>query len=130
MNENVEDLTKLSSKQYKAIQLTLSGKSTDEIAKELKLNSNTIYRWKGSPLYKEELKAKQNELLENSFNKIKNLSISSLDLLEDLIVNSNSENIKLKASMYVIDKMFIINQDDILERLDEIEALVKERNKS
>lgn len=43
MYENVEEL---SEKQINAINFLASGKSIEDLSKELNLNINTIYRWK------------------------------------------------------------------------------------
>lgn len=49
MYENVEELNE---KQINAISLLASGKTIEEVAKALNLNTNTIYRWKKTHTFK------------------------------------------------------------------------------
>lgn len=128
MNENVEDLTELSLQQEKAIELLLIGVRMDEIANQLKVNVNTVYRWRAIPLFQYTLKCKQDELIESSFNRIKNLSNNSLNVLEELLSKSDNSNIKMKSAMYILDKLFILYQEDVIDKLNELENIIKRKD--
>ncbi len=54
----------LSSKQLKAVELIAQGKTQTEIAKLLGISDRTLRNWLKNPEFAQELKKKQNELLE------------------------------------------------------------------
>lgn len=62
MYENVEE-----EKQINAINMLASGKTIDEVANSLNLNTNTIYRWKKTNTFKTALREQQN-LIFNIYN--------------------------------------------------------------
>lgn len=124
MIRNVEESEKLSIKQQEAIKLIILGYSVEEIAKKLKVNHNTIYRWRKQDVYKNALSSKQDDIANNVYNKIKSLSIKSLKVLEQLLENADNENNKLKASMFILDKMIQLNDENLIEKLNNIESLL------
>lgn len=128
MSKNVEDLEKITLKQNEAIKLILQGLNNEEIARKLKVNNNTVYRWRNQESFKSILSQKQEELMEEVFQKIKKLSLQSLKVLEELLVNADNENNKLKSAMFIIDKLFVIKDEKVLEKLDYIERLLIVRN--
>lgn len=125
MNENVEGKEKISVKQKEAIRLIVSGHSIEEISKKIKVNINTIYRWMKQEDFKNELTLKQDDISNCVFNKIKKLSTKALNVLDNLLEEAENENNKLKASMFIIDRMFQLNDEGFIERLDNIEELLK-----
>ncbi|MBQ8891286.1 MAG: helix-turn-helix domain-containing protein [Bacilli bacterium] len=121
MYENVEEIEKLNEKQENTINMLVLGKSVEEVAKELNLNINTIYRWKKSQKFKQALKVKQDTIFDEITSKLGIISIDALNVLYDLMNNATNENNKLKASMFILDKILQCQQLDILKRIDALE---------
>lgn len=121
MYENVEKIEKLNEKQENTINMLVLGKSVEEVAKELNLNINTIYRWKKSKKFKQALKDKQDTIFDEITSKLGVISIDALNVLYNLMNNATNENNKLKASMFILDKILQYQQIEFIKRLDIIE---------
>ena len=123
MLENVYDLEKLTDKQKQAIKLLLSGKTNEEVAKELGINITTMYRWKRQNVFRKVLNDKQNDIC----NELHLLGNKAVDVLKELMEDASNENNRLKASMYIIDKLFQIRDAELLTKVEEIEIVLKNR---
>lgn len=118
MYENVEDLNE---KQINAINMLASGKTIEDVAKELNLNINTIYRWKKNNSFKYALRDQQNQFFNNISIELNKLGTEAIGVLKDMMENATSESIKLKASMFIIDKIIQVEDNETIKRIDEIE---------
>lgn len=121
MYENVEEFENLNEKQQSAINLLVLGKTTEEISKELNINANTIYRWKKNNLFKQTLRDKQDIIFDDLTYKIGSIGVEALNTLYDLMKNATNENNKIKVSMFIIDKLFQIKENDTIRKIQEIE---------
>lgn len=118
MYENVEELNE---KQINAISLLASGKTIEEVAKALNLNTNTIYRWKKTHTFKTALRDQQNFIFNNITLKLAEMGTEAIKVVYDIMNNASSENLKLKASMFIIDKIIQVEDNETIKRIDEIE---------
>jgi len=125
MNENVEEIEKLNEKQEQAINMLLYGKTTEEIAKDLKINTNTIYRWKKNKLFRQVLREKQDAVFDDITYKIGSIGEEALNTLYNLMINASNENNKIKASMFIIDKILQIKDNDTIRKIEEIEYIMQ-----
>lgn len=126
MYENVD---KLSLNQQRTIELLLMGFSIKEIAEELRVNINTIYRWKNDELFGQVLRTKQNELTKENISRIKGLAFNSIEVLNDIMTNSKKEQSRIRVAIFFIEKFLVMTDETILEKLDEIESLIKESDR-
>lgn len=124
MYENVEELENISEKQENAINMLISGKTIEEISKELNININTIYRWKRQTRFKQNLKNKQDSVFEDISLKLGSIGTEAIDIIYNLMINAVNENTKLKASIFVIDKLLQLRNDDIVKKIEEIEMFL------
>lgn len=118
MYENVEEL---SEKQINAINMLASGKTIDEVAKSLDLNTNTIYRWKKTKTFKTALREQQNLIFNSITLKLAEMGTEAIKVILDIMKNASSENLRLKASMFIIDKIIQVEDNETINRIDEIE---------
>ena len=118
MYENVEELNE---KQINAISLLASGKTIEEVAKALNLNTNTIYRWKKTHTFKTALRGQQNLIFNNITLKLAEMGTDAVKVVYDIMNNASSENLRLKASMFIIDKIIQVEDNETIKRIDEIE---------
>ena len=98
-----------------------SGKTIEDVAKELNLNINTIYRWKKNNSFKYALRDQQNQFFNNISIELNKLGTEAIGVLKDMMENATSESIKLKASMFIIDKIIQVEDNETIKRIDEIE---------
>lgn len=118
MYEKVEELNE---KQINAISLLASGKTIEEVAKALNLNTNTIYRWKKTHTFKTALRDQQNLIFNNITLKLAEMGTDAVKVVYDIMNNASSENLRLKASMFIIDKIIQVEDNETIKRIDEIE---------
>lgn len=117
MYENVE----LNEKQINAINMLASGKTIEEVADKLKLNINTIYRWKKSHTFKIALREQQNIIFNDITLKFCEMGNDAIKTIFDIMKNGTSENIRLKSAMFIIDKIIQVEDNETIKRIDEIE---------
>lgn len=118
MYENVEELNE---KQVTAINMLASGKKIEDVAKELNLNINTIYRWKKTRKFKLALREQQNLIFNEITLKFCEMGTEAINTIYNIMKNGTSENIRLKASMFIVDKIIQVEDNETIKRIDEIE---------
>lgn len=118
MYENVEELNE---KQITAINMLASGKKIEDVAKELNLNINTIYRWKKTRKFKLALREQQNLIFNEITLKFCEMGTEAINTIYNIMKNGTSENIRLKASMFIVDKIIQVEDNETIKRIDEIE---------
>ena len=118
MYENVEEL---SEKQINAINLLASGKSIEDVSKKLNLNVNTIYRWKKTHKFKLALREQQNIIFNEITLRFCEMGTEAINTIYNIMKNGTSENIRLRASMFIIDKIIQVEDNETIKRIDEIE---------
>jgi ACT domain-containing protein len=116
----------LSAKQIKAIPVILSCRNISEGVKKARISRDTFYEWMKETAFRDEYNRRQKELVNIALQELKGLTKEAVDALRDL-VKSRKENIRLKTAMGIIEKVLkSIEIEDIRNRLDEIEARIKE----
>lgn len=125
MYENVEETEKLNEKQENTINMLVLGKSVEEVAQELNLNINTIYRWKKSRKFKQALRDKQDTIFDEITSKLGVIGVDAINVLYDLMQNATNENNKLKASMFIIEKLLQLKDYETIRKVEEIEYAIK-----
>lgn len=118
MYENVEELNE---KQITAINMLASGKKIEDVAKELNLNINTIYRWKKTRKFKIALREQQNLIFNEITLRFCEMGTEAINTIYNIMKNGTSENIRLKASMFIVDKIIQVEDNETIKRIDEIE---------
>lgn len=124
MYENVEESENINEKQENAINLLIAGKTIEEIAQKLKININTIYRWKRQTKFKQILRNRQDSVFEDISLRLGSIGTEALEIIYNLMKNAVNENTKLKASTFVIDKLLQLRDDDIVKKIEEIELVL------
>lgn len=124
MYENVGELENINEKQATAINMFVTGKSVEDIAKELNINANTIYRWKKQKVFKQALKIKQDLIFEDITLRLGAIGIDAVSILSDLMKNAVNENTRLKASTFIIDKLLQLKDYETIKKIEEIEFVL------
>ena len=108
-------------KQITAINMLASGKKIEDVAKELNLNINTIYRWKKTRKFKIALREQQNLIFNEITLRFCEMGTEAINTIYNIMKNGTSENIRLKASMFIVDKIIQVEDNETIKRIDEIE---------
>ena len=98
-----------------------SGKKIEDVAKELNLNINTIYRWKKTRKFKIALREQQNLIFNEITLRFCEMGTEAINTIYNIMKNGTSENIRLKASMFIVDKIIQVENNETIKRIDEIE---------
>ena len=59
--------------------------------------------------------------------KLSEMGTDAIKVIYNIINNVSSENLKLKASMFIIDKVIQIEDNETIKRIDEIEFALLQR---
>lgn len=95
----------LSEKQLIAIDMLVNGMSYKDTAHEIGIELNSLYRWKGTKEFKDELAKQQKEYKENIDRIILKYSNTIVNKIYDLAVNAKSEKVRLDAAIYLINRV-------------------------
>ena len=129
----------LTERHYKCIELLIKGHKYTEIAEMVPCNRQSIYNWLEDEVFKAELDKCRREIKTQSNNRILAKLDTYVDRIEQIALNSTSDNVKLNALQFlyetvngkattkieqtsqgsneVVDK----NIDDMLSDLDKVE---------
>ena len=99
--------------------------TAEEVAQELNLNINTIYKWKKSRKFKQVLRDKLDTIFDEITSKLGVIGVDAINVLYDLMQNANNENNKLKASMFIIEKLLQLKDYETIKKVEEIEYAIK-----
>ncbi|OGW16731.1 MAG: hypothetical protein A3G93_08465 [Nitrospinae bacterium RIFCSPLOWO2_12_FULL_45_22] len=97
-----ETQQKLTRNQLRAIPYLVSCKTIDEAAQKARVSRCHIYKWLEAPSFKEELQRQRDIVTREALEKLKASITKAIDTLVSLLISDN-ENIKLRASMSIVD---------------------------
>jgi transposase-like protein len=127
-NGSTNERISLSPKQEEAIVLLLNPQLTRaEIADRLSIGERTLYAWLQNEEFHKELKAARNKLSEAAFASIKTSFENAVRKLNNL-VNSEDERVSLKACELIINFNLKANDQELDDRLSELEELFNKPN--
>jgi transposase-like protein len=127
-NGSTEDRDSLSPKQEEAIVLLLNPQLTRaEIAEKLGIGERTLYSWLQDEKFQRELKAARSKLLESAIENLKTSLENAVTKLNEL-VNSDDERVSLRACALVISFNLKAKDQELDDRLSELEELYKKSN--
>lgn len=101
-----------------AIDLYLSDMNIAQICKTLGISRTTFYNWMRDPDFKEELQKRKKQIKDEIDVDMTKKSKLYLSKIEEIALNSKSDQVKLKALMYLLDH--VINKTEEKEKDKEI----------
>jgi len=119
---------KLTARQLKAIPHIVGNSTYTQGCKKAKINKTTLYKWLKEPKFKTELDRQRNEIAAEAFGVLSQSLTQAVEALVGLLKNKDNR-LKRLAAKDVID--FIIRHkenEDLNERLKEVEKLLAEKN--
>ncbi len=121
MYDFVENYKKLNDNQQKAIIYLLLGDSNKDVASKIGVDENTIYRWRNNNNFNDVLLDVRLQTLESIEMQLHTLGNKAIDKLSFLLNNADNQNIQLKASTFILDKILQYEQIQLYKRLNLIE---------
>lgn len=124
----------LGEKHYKCISMLIEGGKITEIAKNLPASRQSIYNWLEDEEFKAELDKERQEIKKRGKDRILNNFDVYLNKLNELALNSPSDNVKLNALEFLVEhiigkptsKTEITTTEDKKEDNVDIDMLLKE----
>ena len=113
----------LSAKQQRAIAALLASKSVAEAAASANVGERTLFRWLGEDqAFRAALSQAEGELLDTATRRLLSLQGESIDALEYLISQAETESVRLRAAQVVIETSLKLRElRDIEQRLTALE---------
>lgn len=92
-------------KHFRCIGMIIEGKKITEIARDLRASRQAIYNWLDDDMFKAELDSQRQEIKKRGQYKILNKFDTYLDKINDLALNSPSDNVKLNALEFLVENI-------------------------
>jgi hypothetical protein len=102
--ETINQQTGLTSTQEKSVVLLLSGKSITEVSQTLKIDRSTIYAWQKQSNFQAYFNATQERIQAELENGLMSLYEEAITTIKDCL-SSDNESIKLKAALWLVEKI-------------------------
>ena len=124
----------LGEKHYKCINLLIEGNKITEIAKMLPASRQAIYNWLDDEEFKAELDKQRQEIKKRGQDKILAKFDTYIDKINDIALNSASDNVKLNALEFLVEhvigkptnKQEIITSDSKDNDIKDIDDIIAE----
>ena len=126
---------RLTDQQYRAIELLANGESDKNVADIIGVNRKTVWAWRKTDLFKDELDRQILELKKQIESKLAMQVEPLMDNLIKLALTSKDESIKLKATTYALDRLYgkatskqdiNVTTTDKTAQLENIDDILKE----
>lgn len=98
-------ISKLTPKQTKALPLLAVGESAVEVSKRVKVSKQTISEWKHDPKFTDALEEVRRDAFSEANKALAGLALESVQTVKELMGSAESEQVRLRAAMYAIDKL-------------------------
>jgi len=105
LNMSQEPISKLTPKQLRALPLLASGMVAKEVALTVNVSQVQISNWKKNEEFMEELGRARKEVVRETETRLVGLAIEAVSALGDLMKNARSESSKLRAAIYLIERV-------------------------
>jgi len=96
-------LAALTPKQVKALPLLAAGDTAVEVSKKLNISKQSLSEWRQDTNFIQALEHVRRESLMVAVTSIEGLAIEAVMTLKTLMVNSSSEQLQLRAAIFIIE---------------------------
>jgi len=95
----------LTPKQTKALPLLAAGEPANEVSKKLKISKQQISEWKHDFRFTNALEEIRRDAFTEANKALAGLALDSVETVQNLMLNAKSEQVRLRAAMYAIDRL-------------------------
>lgn len=122
---NNSKLSGLTPKQIKVLPLVACGTSQNKITNKVDINRQTLTAYMKDQKFQDAVSELRAESLREAKLALSNLAMASIQTLSDVLHNSPSDALRLRASMYILDQLKITEQPVIESGEIDINLLLK-----
>jgi len=105
MEQSTDFLAALTPKQMKALPLLAAGETAIEVSKKLKISKQSLSEWRQDTNFIQALQYMRKESLNAAVASIEGLAGDAVLTLKTLMVNASSEQLQLRAAIFVIEHL-------------------------
>lgn len=98
------NLASLTPAQMRCLPLLVIGLSANKVAEKANVSATKISQWKSDPIFMEALELSRRDAVSDAQKAFKGLSLKAIEILSETL-DSGSEANRLKASIYILDKI-------------------------
>ena len=121
---------RLSRKQELAIAALLGQPTIEEAAQTVGVNEKTLRTWLKLPTFHAEFRAARRRIVEGAITRLQQLTLGAVLALHRNLTSGNPA-VEIRAAHIILDQSTkAIELDDVLQRIDELEARLAAREKS
>jgi len=125
---NINEDQGLTGKQINAIPHLIASKTLKEGCKKAMISRKTLYEWLKDPVFKEELRAQRDVIIEEAIEDLKGNLTKATETLINLLKDTDSDSLKRYVAKDIIDYVMKARElGDLEERLVKVERIVLER---
>ncbi len=95
----------LTQKQVKALPLLAAWESAVEVSKKVGVSKQQISEWKHNPKFIAALEKVRQDAFSEANRALAGLALESVKTVQSLMINADSDHVRLRAAMYAIDKL-------------------------
>lgn len=130
MLKNTELLSKLNTKQTKAILLLIEGKTPEEVSRVLGIHSKTLYRWLEKDIdFKKALQEAKESIFNEALENLKSLSREAVNTLRDLLTSRHKDTARLGSAKTILELALKQKElEDIEKRIEALEERLEGKN--
>ena len=109
-------MSELSADQHKAIELLLVTPTLGAVARKVKVDPRTLYRWMRDPDFAAELRTAQRQVIRQNLRGIANMGATAIKTLTELMGAKKDPRLRFEAAQHALERLF---DADIAMRADE-----------
>jgi len=117
----------LTVKQRRTIAAIIASRTHEDAMQAAKITRQTFYKWMKSPAFRDELNRQLDDFTSDAIGQLKSAAGEAVQTLRGLLT-SESENIRLRAALGIIDQINKAKELEITARLDAIEKAIEGNN--
>jgi len=119
-----EAVRELTPKQRRTIAAIITTRTHEDAMKAVGITRQAFYKWMKTPAFRDELTRRLDEFTADAIGQLKRAAGEAVQTLRDLLT-SQSEHIRLRAALGIIDQINRAKELELTARLDEIEKQIE-----
>jgi len=117
----------LTVKQRRTIAAIITSRTHEDAMQIARITRQTFYKWMKSPAFRDELNRQLDDFTADAIGQLKSAAGEAVQTLRGLLA-SESENVRLRAALGIIDQINKAKELEITARLDAIEKAIEGNN--
>ena len=125
-----EEARTLSQKQLTTIPFLAAAPSIQEGARNARVSRTIVYRWLRDEVFSKALETYRRKLAKEGFDYLKTLIVKAVKVYEDLLLSEDESVKRLAAKDVMTFSQKVIDQEEIMERLEALEDTTRHNGRA